>query len=126
MFFITATSPTFCSFKVSYYLEIIILVENQQLFIKRCIAGDRTSQLKLYELYSPKMFLICQRYSRNKEDAEEILHDGFLKVFNYLFQFRNEGSLEGWIRKIMVNCALSKYRNKSHLHLVIELNEKHH
>lgn len=52
-------------------------------------------------------------YAKNKEEAEEILHDGFIRVFTYLKNYKADGSLEGWIRKIMVNAALFKYRNKS-------------
>lgn len=61
------------------------------------------------------------RYAKNKEEAEEILHEGFLKVFTYIKTFKGSGSFEGWIRKIMVNCALLRHRNKSHLHAVIQL-----
>lgn len=61
-------------------------------------------------------------YAKNREEAEEILQDGFLRVFTYISRFTGEGSLEGWIRKIMVNAALLKYRNKSHLHPVIKYN----
>ncbi len=61
------------------------------------------------------------RYAKNREEAEEILHEGFLRVFTYIKKFKGIGSFEGWIRKIMVNCALLRYRNKSHLHAVIQL-----
>ncbi|MBI1342353.1 MAG: sigma-70 family RNA polymerase sigma factor [Terrimonas sp.] len=69
------------------------------------------------------MLGVCMRYARSKEDAEEILHEGFLRVFKYIQQYKGTGSLEGWIRKIMVNCALLKYREKARLVPVIELNE---
>jgi RNA polymerase sigma-70 factor, ECF subfamily len=68
------------------------------------------------------MMIVCLRYSKNQEEAEEILQDGFLRVFKYISQFKNEGSLEGWIRKIMVNCALQKLRNQVNLRPVISLN----
>ena len=61
------------------------------------------------------------RYAKNREEAEEILHEGFLKVFTYIKNFKGTGSFEGWIRKIMVNCALLRFRNKSYLHAVIQL-----
>jgi len=67
------------------------------------------------------MFVVCLRYSRSREEAEEILQEGFLKVFQFLHQFRHEGSLEGWIRKIMVNAALQRLRNKSRLTPVVNI-----
>ncbi len=97
------------------------LPDNQQLIIKGCIAGDRASQARLYHLYARKMMGVCMWYARNREEAEEILQDGFMRVFTYLHKFAGQGSFEGWIRKIMVNAALFKYRNKSYLRPVIEL-----
>ncbi|MBC7873118.1 MAG: sigma-70 family RNA polymerase sigma factor [Ferruginibacter sp.] len=67
------------------------------------------------------MLGVCLRYARNREEAEEILQEGFLRVFTYINKFKGSGSLEGWVRKIMVNCALSRYRNKFHLQPVIGL-----
>ena len=93
-------------------------MEQTNKLIKGCIKGDRYSQSKLYELFAPKMFIVCLRYAMNREEAEEILQEGFLKVFEYIHQFRFAGSFEGWIRKIMVNCALQKYRSKPHLHII--------
>lgn len=66
-----------------------------------------------------KMFVVCLRYAKNREEAEEILQEGFLKVFEHIHQFKFEGSFEGWMRKIMVNCALQKYRSKSQLRMVV-------
>jgi RNA polymerase sigma-70 factor, ECF subfamily len=95
------------------------LIENN--LIRNCIEGDRHSQSALYAMFAPKMFVACLRYSKNREEAEDILQEGFLKVFQFLHQFREEGSLEGWIRKIMVNCALQKLRNKSRLAPVLNI-----
>jgi RNA polymerase sigma-70 factor (ECF subfamily) len=92
--------------------------DNQQLFdiIEGCIRGDRKSQQKLYETFYGKMFGVCLRYTKDKDDALDVLQDGFLKVFNNLQLFGNTGSLEGWIRKIMVNTAIDFYRkNKKSL-----------
>ena len=92
-------------------------IELHQL-IQNCLKGDRQSQSKLYDLFAPKMFLICLRYCRNREEAEDILQEGFVKVFSYIHQFKFAGSFEGWVRKIMVNCALQKFRSKPQLHIV--------
>ena len=70
-------------------------------------------------MLSPKIFVTCLRYSRTREEAEETLQEGFMKVFANLQQFKFEDSFEDWIRKIMVNCALQKYRGKSHLALPV-------
>jgi RNA polymerase sigma-70 factor (ECF subfamily) len=90
------------------------LADSQHLILKGCIAGDRASQAKLYNLYARKMMGVCLWYARNREEAEEILQDGFMRVFTYLNKFSGEGSLEGWIRTTMVSAALTKYRNKSY------------
>jgi len=103
-----------------------VLSEGQQLIIKGCIAGDRASQKKLYDIFAHKMMGVCLWYARNREEAEEILQDGFMRVFTYISKFKGEGSFEGWIRKIMVNAALVKYRNKSHLRAVVEYNPDEH
>jgi RNA polymerase sigma-70 factor, ECF subfamily len=96
-------------------------VEQLEQHIQGCLKGNRQSQNKLYEWFAPKMFLLCLRYAKNKEEAEEILQEGFLKVFAFIHQFKFSGSFEGWMRKIMVNCALQKYRNKTNLHPVINI-----
>ncbi len=89
--------------------------------IQSCINGDRHSQSKLYELFVPKMFAVCLRYSKNREEAEEILQEGFVQVFKSLKSFRHEGSFEGWVRKIMVHCCLKHFRSKTKMHAVINI-----
>jgi RNA polymerase sigma-70 factor (ECF subfamily) len=97
------------------------LAVSEQLLIRGCIAGERSFQTKLYDQFAPKMLGVCMRYARSKEEAEEVLHEGFLRVFTYIKRFEGCGSFEGWIRKIMVNCALARYRNKIHLSPVVAL-----
>ena len=72
------------------------------------------------------MLGLCLWYAKNKEEAEEILQDGFMRVFTYIHQYAGSGSLEGWIRKIMINAALLKYRNKTKLRALVELNTEEH
>jgi RNA polymerase sigma factor (sigma-70 family) len=91
--------------------------------IHKCIRGERHSQRDLYELLAPKMFVVSLRYSRNREDAEEVLQEGFIKVFEHLSQFTFNGSFEGWVRKIMVNCSLQKYRSRTQLHAVVNIDD---
>lgn len=81
--------------------------------VNGCVQKNRSDQAQLYNMFCCKMMGVCLWYARNKEEAEEILQDGFMRVFTYIHTYTGEGSLEGWIRKIMVNAALLKYRNKS-------------
>lgn len=97
------------------------IAQQIQLLIEGCIKGDRFSQSRLYNLFNKKMFAVCLRYGRSKEEAEEILQEGFMKVFEFIHQYKFTGSFEGWIRKIMVNCALQKLRGKGQLRPVIDV-----
>lgn len=65
--------------------------------------------------------VVCLRYSKNREEAEEVLQEGFLKIFDKISQFKGEGSFEGWVRKIMVNCSLQRYRSNKTLQPVLNL-----
>jgi RNA polymerase sigma factor (sigma-70 family) len=97
------------------------ITQQTQLLIEGCARGDRFSQSRLYHLFNQKMFLVCLRYSRNREEAEEILQEGFMKVFEFIHQYKFAGSFEGWMRKIMVNCALQKFRGKANLRPVVDV-----
>lgn len=81
--------------------------------VENCIGGDRRSQKELYEMYSPKMFAVCLRYTKNQTDAEDILQEGFIKLYNNLNRFRGEGSFDGWVRRIFVNTAIEHIRKKN-------------
>lgn len=95
--------------------------------IRGCLTGDRASQARLYHLFASKMMAVCMWYARNREEAEEILQDGFVRVFRYMHTYSREGSFEGWVRSIMVSAALSKYRNKStRMWVVTEFNNNVH
>jgi RNA polymerase sigma factor (sigma-70 family) len=83
------------------------LTEEQ--LIKACIKEDAASQKELFLRFSGRMLGVCNRYARNSADAEDILQDAFIKVFDKMHQFKFEGSFEGWIRRIVVNTALKKY-----------------
>ena len=77
--------------------------------IRGCIKEEQSSQRELFRKYAGKMLAVSQRYARNSMDAEDIVQDAFIKVFDKIHQFKSEGSFEGWIRKIVVNTALKKY-----------------
>lgn len=72
-------------------------------------------------MYVGKMFAVCFRYASNRQEAEEIVQEGFVQVFRSLKNFKNTGSFEGWIKRIMVNCAIQHFRTKSKLHPVIDI-----
>ena len=81
--------------------------------IENCISGNRKSQKELYDMYAPKMFAICLRYTKNQMDAEDTLQEGFVKMYNNLHRFRGEGSFDGWVRRIFVNTAIEHIRKKN-------------
>lgn len=75
--------------------------------VDACLRGNEKAQKALYDRFSSKMMGVCYRYAHNRADAEDILQEGFIKVFTSLKQYQAKGSLEGWIRKIMVNTAIN-------------------
>lgn len=91
--------------------------------IQGCIDGNPKMQEALYKLYSPKMYGVCLRYSGHVEDAQDILQEGFIKVYRNLGKFRREGSFEGWMRRIFVNTAIEHYRKSINLYPVSESQE---
>lgn len=91
--------------------------------IRGCKNGNRSAQEKLFKLYAGKMLGVCVRYFQDRVEAEDVLQDGFIKVFQKIDSFRNDGSFEGWIRKIMVNTALEQYRKNKNLYAVVDAEE---
>ena len=89
--------------------------------IKGCLAGDRRDQELLYRRHAGKLFAVCLQYSGNNEEARDILQEGFIKIFENLVHYRHEGSFEGWMRRITVNTALEKFRNKHNLYRVDDI-----
>ena len=77
----------------------------------------------LYNRFSSKMYAVCLRYAGNADDAQDILQDGFVKIYKNLPRFRSEGSFEGWIRRIFVNTAIEHLRRKTYLKPIAEKEE---
>jgi RNA polymerase sigma factor (sigma-70 family) len=75
--------------------------------IKQCLDGNRSAQQQLYKMYASKMLGVCYRYAHSMDEAKDFFQDAFIKVFRNLDRFKGEGSLEGWIRRIMVNTSLN-------------------
>jgi RNA polymerase sigma factor (sigma-70 family) len=78
--------------------------------VEGCLAGKREFQMALYKQFSAKMFAVCLRYARSRSEAEDILQEGFVKVYTRMSQFSGVNSLEGWIRRIVINESLTYYR----------------
>lgn len=91
--------------------------------IQACKKQDRRAQQLLFDRYSPNMFGVCKRYVKSREDAEDVLVDGFFKVLTKLDQYSGEGSFEGWIRRIIVNESLMWLRKKHNLVTKVEIND---
>jgi RNA polymerase sigma-70 factor (ECF subfamily) len=91
--------------------------------INGCIQGNRRMQEEMYRRLSPRMYAVCLRYAGNAEEAEDILQEGFIKVFKKLDSFRSEGSFEGWVRRIFVNTAIEHFRRKRYLMPVTDKEE---
>lgn len=81
--------------------------------LQSCIAGNSRAQFQFYERYSPKLYGVCLRYARDESEANDMLQEGFIKIFRELSAFRGQGSIEAWMCKIMINTALSRLRKKS-------------
>ena len=95
---------------------------SEEQIIKRCIRKDRKAQKEIYEKYAYIMFGICLRYSNNVSEAEEVLQDGFLKIFSRIRQFLGKGSFINWMKRIMINTAITYYHKnvKHHYHYDFE------
>ncbi|QLG45314.1 RNA polymerase sigma factor [Costertonia aggregata] len=88
--------------------------------IDNCKKGNRSAQEELYRKYSRILFGICLKYSRNKTEAEDNLHDSFMTIFSKIGQFKHKGSFEGWMKRITVNTVLQKYRKEEFLNVVTD------
>jgi len=88
--------------------------------IKQCANNDRKAQREIYKLFAGKLFSICLKYSKNKQEAQDNFQDGFVTIFDKIGQFNFKGSFEGWIKRVMVNTILLKYRKKTVLSIVTE------
>lgn len=90
--------------------------------IQQCANNEPKAQEEIYRLFAGKLFALCLKYSRNRQEAEDNLQDGFIIIFDKVSQFKNKGSFEGWMKRIIINTALQKYRSKNVLNLVNEEN----
>lgn len=82
----------------------------EELMLAGCLKNNATAQEALYNRFSPRMLGVCYRFAKNREDAEDMLQEGFIKVFTQIHQYRNEGALEGWIRRIIVHTCINNLK----------------
>ena len=78
------------------------------------------AQSEVYQLYAGKLFALCLKYSQNQQDAEDILQDSFITIFDKIKQYKSTGSFEGWMKRITINIALQKYRKQMPLQIIKE------
>lgn len=97
------------------------MLTNEEHLIRSCQDGDRKAYHQIYQKHSPVMFAICLRYARCRADAEDILQEGFTRIFEAIKQYEHRGSFEGWMKRIMANCALAHYRKKTNVHYVEDI-----
>lgn len=100
------------------------MAEKLDIILKGCKRGKPKSQEELYSRFASAMYGICMQYASSEEDAQDIMQEGFIKVFNKLDQVKNPAAFPGWIRRVMINTALEKYRSQMFLQRVDEVREK--
>jgi RNA polymerase sigma-70 factor (ECF subfamily) len=91
--------------------------------IKGCVNKDRKSQNLLYRMYCKKMYGLCLRYAKNREEAEDFLQEGFIKVFTKIENYKFQGSFEGWMRRIIINTILEKFRQNHYLYAIANIDD---
>jgi len=93
----------------------------EELLLEGCKQNDSSVQQELYNKYSPRMLSVCYRYAKTREDAEDMLQEGFIKVFTQIHQFESRGSLEGWILRIMVHTCINHLKKNKRFNESIDL-----
>ncbi|MGD1840825.1 MAG: RNA polymerase sigma factor [Thermonemataceae bacterium] len=99
------------------------MVYNEERVLKGCCKGKSTAQRQLYEHFAPKMLVVSLRYTSGRLEAEDVLQEAFIKVFDKIPQFRKECPLEAWIKRIVINTALKQNRSKLYLYPAIDIDD---
>ena len=107
-------------------VKILQLFTNEAQLVKSLQKGDAKAQRHLYEKYSARLLAVCVRYINDKMEAEDVMIEGFMKIFDRIDQFKGEGSFEGWMRRLMTNEALMYLRTKRHIEIDIDAPEAQH
>lgn len=96
-----------------------------EILIQECLKNNRIAQKELYDKYSSKLMGVCIRYTNSKEDAEDVLIEGFTTIFQKLSMFKGDGSFEGWMKRIMINTSISHFRANSKYRFHQDIEEVH-
>jgi RNA polymerase sigma-70 factor (ECF subfamily) len=98
-------------------------MQSEKELVEGCSKGNRASQKALYDRYCKKMLVVCQRYSKSSQEAEDSLQEGFIKIFKSIKDFRFDSKLDTWITRIMINTALNNQRQKLYLLPMVDVTE---
>lgn len=93
----------------------------EEAILQGCLQNNASSQRELYVKYSPKMLAVCYRFAHNREDAEDMLQEGFIKVFSQIHTFRNQGAFEGWIRRIVVHTCINHLKKNKRFNESVDI-----
>src|SRR3954471_16122184 len=93
----------------------------EEAILQGCLKNNAAAQKALYEKYSAKMLVVCYRYAHNREDAEDMLQEGLIKVFSQIHTFENRGALEGWIRRIIVHTCINNLKKNKRFNESVDL-----
>ncbi|HVM87616.1 MAG TPA: sigma-70 family RNA polymerase sigma factor [Puia sp.] len=93
----------------------------EEAIFQGCLKNQAAAQRELYNRYSPKMLAVCYRYAHNREDAEDMLQEGFIKVFSQIHTFQNKGAFEGWVRRIMVHTCINNLKKNKRFNESVDL-----
>jgi len=98
------------------------MLEHSKL-IDACIKGDREAQKDLYDIFSKKMYMVCLRYTKAQQEAEDVLQESFVKVFRNLKTYRGDSKLDYWIKRIVINTALNSQRKKLYMYPMVDIDD---
>lgn len=91
--------------------------------IEACVKGDRLAQRNLYDIFSKRMYVVCLRYTKSQQEAEDVLQDSFIKIFKNLKGYRGDSRLDYWIKRIVVNTALNSQRKKLYMYPMVDIDD---
>jgi RNA polymerase sigma-70 factor (ECF subfamily) len=98
------------------------MLEHKEL-IEACVKGDRLAQKKLYDTFARRMYMVCLRYTKSQQEAEDVLQESFLKVFKSLNGYRGDSRLDYWIKRIVVNTALNSQRKRLYMYPMVDIED---
>ena len=93
----------------------------EEAILQGCLKNHAAAQRELYNRYSPKMLAVCYRFAHNREDAEDMLQEGFIKVFSQIHTFQNKGAFEGWIRRIIVHTCINNLKKNKRFNESVDI-----